>query len=299
MPANRRRPGLDLPEHDARIDTGVVRLERDPDRRSGVTVMVNDVESSYLDLEDPSHLEFEYMQQIAAVLDVVKGEAEPLRAVHLGGAGCALPRAIDAMRPGSRQLVVEIDAELARLARAWFDLPRAPRLRIRSADARAAVSGLKPAGVDVVVRDVFSGRGVPVHLRSVEFLDEVLRALAPGGLYLANGADSPPLAETRREVATVGCVFRHVALLVEPAILRGRRYGNVVVVGSTDALPVRQLTRALLSLPIPVRLLVGDELEAFAGRARPIRDPTPADPALARTAPETTSALPPGAGGPM
>src|SRR5690625_7775253 len=114
-PATRRRvptlrqPQLHLPEGPVRTSTGVVELLRDPSRPSAVTVFINDAESSYVDLADPAHLEFEYMQQMTAILDEAGLPApQPVRAVHLGGAGCALPRALDAARPGSRQLVVEI-----------------------------------------------------------------------------------------------------------------------------------------------------------------------------------------------
>lgn len=262
-----------------RTSTGVVELLRDPSRPSAVTVFINDAESSYVDLADPSYLEFEYMQQMTVVLDEAGFPApRPLRAVHLGGAGCALARALDAQRPGSTQLVVEIDAELARLSRIWFDLPRSPRLRIRVADARAALGTLTPGAWDVVVRDVFAGIQVPGHVRTVETAQEARRALTPDGLYLVNLTDRPPLTVARTEVATLREVFPHVSLIADPAILRGRRYGNVVLVGSAAPIATPALERALRGLPLPVKLVAGEELEAFAGTHRPTYDPAPVGP---------------------
>src|SRR5699024_10677878 len=106
------------------------------------------------------------------------------RFVHLGAAACALPRALIADRPGSRHLAVELDGELARLVRAWFDLPRSPALRIRHGEARDAVEHLRPGSADVLVRDVFVDAEVPEHLRTVEFAAAVDRALGPDGAYL-------------------------------------------------------------------------------------------------------------------
>lgn len=281
-PATRRRgrgrrlPLPQLPDGPVRTSTGVVELLRDPSRPSAVTVFINDAESSYVDLADPHHLEFEYMQQMTAVLDQVgPPPPAPLRAVHLGGAGCALPRALDAARPGSTQLVVEIDAELARLSRVWFDLPRAPRLRIRVGDARDALATLVPGAWDVIVRDVFAGIEVPSHVRTVGAAQEARRALAPQGLYLVNLTDRPPLTTARTEVATLREVFPHVALIADPAILRGRRYGNVVLVGSEEPILTTGLERALRGLPLPVRLVGGAELATFAGSHLPRPDVVP------------------------
>ncbi len=269
----RRQPQLHLPEGPVRTSTGVVELLRDPSRPSAVTVFINDAESSYVDLADPSHLEFEYMQQMVVVLDAAgPPPPEPLRVVHLGGAGCALPRALDAARPGSNQLVVEIDAELARLSRLWFDLPRSPRLRIRVADAREALGTLAGGEWDAIVRDVFAGIQVPGHVRTLEAAEEARRALAPHGLYLVNLTDRPPLTVARAEVATLRSVFPHVALIADPAILRGRRYGNVVLVGSAEPIVTPALERELRGLPLPVRLVAGEELTDFAGTLLPLRD---------------------------
>lgn len=263
-------------------------MVRDRDDPRLVTLLLDGVASSALHLDDPERLDFEYMQQMGAALALLP--PGPVDAVHLGAAGCALPRHLEAARPGSRQIAVDVDAMLLELVRVWFDLPRSPRLRLRTGDARAVLASLPTASADVVVRDAFAEGRTPVHLTTVEFVDEVARVLRPGGLYLANVADRPPLAGARSEVASV---LRHAvsgggaALLAEPSVLRGRRYGNLVLVcvrgaateapdgkrGVAATLDVRDLAREGRRLPVPVRALVGDELAAFAGTARASRDP--------------------------
>lgn len=250
-------------------------LERRRDDPTGVTVLVNGVPSSHLDLADPTRLEFEYMQQMAAVLDRVAEPGAALRALHLGAAGCTLARYVHATRPGSHQLAVELDATLAELVRVWFDLPRSPALRIRAGDARAELERRPPGSADVVIRDVFAGDATPGHVRTVEFTQEVARVLAPDGVYLANCADRPPLATARAEVATLRTVFRDVVAIAEPGQLKGRRYGNLVLVGTDreGLLGSADLARAIRSLPAPTRVLHGAELTAFVADARPLRDP--------------------------
>ncbi|WP_315095787.1 fused MFS/spermidine synthase [uncultured Cellulomonas sp.] len=257
------------------IPTGTVELTRDPDDPDGVTVLVNGVPSSHLDLVDPTRLVFEYMQQMAAVIERVGDVGGPLDVVHLGAAGCALARAVDALRPGSHQLAVELDTALPELVRGWFDLPRAPALRIRAGDAREQLTSLADSAADVVVRDVFAGDLTPDHVRTREMVAQVVRVLRPGGVYLVNCADRPPLAGARAEGATLREAFTDVAVIAEPGLLRGRGYGNVVLVATDDPdlLGSPSLARAVRSLPAPARLLQGPEAAAFVGSALPLADP--------------------------
>ena len=239
---------------------------------NGVMLLIDGAESSYLDLADPAHLVFEYMQQMMAVLEETLPQAR-VRAVHLGAAGCALARAVEAHWPNSRQIAVEWDALLAGYVRDWFDLPRSPLLRIRVADAREAINSISPSSKDVVVRDVFVGREPPEHVRTVDFTRAVASTLAGGGVYLVNTADRPPLTLARREAATVAEVFEHVLVIAEPGVLKGRRYGNVVIAGTDRALPGAALDRRMRSLPVPATVLDRAATRAFIGTFQPFTDP--------------------------
>jgi spermidine synthase len=254
------------------VDTGRAELLPDGDGRRGWTLVVNGVPSSHVDLDDPTRLDFEYVRWFADVLDVLGPQRDPLRLVHLGGAGCTLARYVAATRPRSRQVVLEIDAAVLDLARRAFGVRSSPALRLVVADARDGLAKLRPAGYDVVVRDAFSGASVPAHLTTSEFLEQVRRVLAPGGVYLANLADDPRLGAARREAATALASFAHVALVAEPGQLHGRRYGNVVLAASDAELPWEPLGRRLASGAVRARLLETEEVRSFASGYRPLRD---------------------------
>ncbi|OKL55199.1 hypothetical protein BSZ39_00415 [Bowdeniella nasicola] len=238
--------------------------------RSALLVL-DGMESSFIDLDDPGHLEFEYMQQMDAALSVVRHPG-PVRALHLGGAGCALARAWAHTRPGSRQLVVEWDAVLAELAREYCDIPRSPDVRIRVAEARAALQGFPEGRWDVIVRDTFAGGAVPAHMRTYEVGLSAHHALSEAGLYLVNLTDRPPLAMARSEVATISSIFEHVAVAIDPSILRGRRYGNALIIASKVPFDEAALARACRALPLPVTVLVGSKLAEFAGTMPVLHD---------------------------
>jgi hypothetical protein len=80
------------------------------------------------------------------------------------------------------------------------------------------------------------------------------------------------LAHARGRVAAVRSVFAHVCVLAEPAVLRGRRFGNLVVVASDRELPVSGLIRRIAADPFPARLMEGATLDRFVGGRAPIVD---------------------------
>lgn len=227
-------------------------LER---RDTGVLLRLDGAESSFIDLVDPTRLDFEYQQHMDAALDVLVGPGQPVRAVHLGGAACALARAWHAARPGSTQLAVELDEVLAGKVRQWFDLPRSPALRIRVGDAAQVAPSLRPGQWDVVVRDVFTATQVPAPVRGEGFVRACARALAPQGVYLANIASFPRDA-AGAELGVARSVFASAAVIADSAVARGRRRGNLVLVASPSPWQPGQLDeleRAVRRLPLPVR----------------------------------------------
>ena len=259
------------------------RVERDHNVADGWLLYVDEAPSSYLDLDDATHLEFEYMGWIADVLDTVAAPPPaPLQVAHVGGAACTLPGYVAATRPESQQVVFEIDPALVELARAQFGVRSRAGLRIRVREGREGVARLAPGGTDVIVRDAFGDGVVPVHLCTVEFLDEVVRALTPAGCYVANLVDAVPLAQARAEVATALARFTHVALLAEPAVFRGRRHGNLVLVASQAPLPHAELARRLRIGVAPARLVAGAELAQLATGVPVLTDRDPGRPAPRR-----------------
>jgi spermidine synthase len=211
------------------VASGVAELVPDPDRGTAFTLLLDGAPQSHVDLADPTHLEFEYIRRIAAALDLIAPAGTPLRVLHLGGGALTLPRYVASTRPGSAQRVVEIDGPLVELVRRSLPLPPRANIRVRVADARGALEGMREAGYDVVIADVFAGARTPAHLASVEFMRAAARVLDPAGWLIANIADGPPLRHARAQVATIRAVLPEACLVADAAVLRGRRFGNLVV----------------------------------------------------------------------
>jgi len=257
---------------------GEVRLLPDTDRPDAHLLTLDGTPQSYVDLDDPAHLEFEYVRRLAHLADLaLPPEPEPIDALHLGGGALTLPRYVAHTRPGSRQLAVEIDPDLIEFVRTHLPLDKKIRLRVRASDAREALAGMKPGSWDLLISDVFAGARTPAHLTSLEYVQLTAHALREHGVYTANLADGTALRFARAQAATVHAVYPHTVLIAEPAVLRGRRYGNVVLAGSRHPLPVPALVRATAADPFPARVLAGDELVAWIGGAAVVTDATAAD----------------------
>ncbi|MBX7268273.1 fused MFS/spermidine synthase [Micromonospora sp. Llam7] len=254
------------------VDTGRAELVPDPDRPGSWTLLLDGAPQSHVDLTDPTHLEFEYVRRLAAAIDLAAPAGAPLRVLHLGGGALTLPRYVAATRPGSTQRVVEVDGALVDLVRRALPWRPDPRLKVRVAEARAALAASRDASYDLVVADVFAGARTPARLTSVEYAAEAARVLRPAGWYLANIADGPPLRHARGQVATVRTVLSQACLVSDAAVLRGRRFGNLVLVAGRRPPPVAELSRRAAGDWFPGRVLAGPELDRFTGGAPVVHD---------------------------
>lgn len=236
------------------IDTGVAEVLREPD--GSMVLLVNGVPSSHIVPGNPTRLDFEYMRWMADFLDsAYPDEAKPKsRLTHLGGGACTLARYFAHAWRGSRNTVVEIDSELAVLARELFDVPRAPAVKIRVGDAREETDGFKPATRDVIIRDVFTSATTPRNLTTAEFYGEARASLSERGVYVANCGAHADLREAKEELAGMLEVWPHVAAIADPPMLKGRRYGNIVLIGANQPVQASpELTRDLLMGAVPAQ----------------------------------------------
>lgn len=254
-----------------------INVERDPANASGRVLRMDTLRHSYVDLDDPTHLDFRYVRLFAATTDAILPTG-PVDAVHIGGGGFTFPRYLSAVRPGTSNRVLEIDGELVRIAEAELGLVQGPDLEVVVGDARLHLDELPDDSVDLVVGDAFGGLSVPWHLTTEELVAEVRRVLRPGGAYVINVIDGGPNRFARAQTATLDAVFDHVAV-IEPATATGGRPVNQVLVAADvrlDALPAEVD-------PADGRVLLGDEVTGFVDGARALTDDfAPVDQLLTR-----------------
>lgn len=258
----------------------------DPERPDGRVLVLDGLRHSYVDLSDPSHLEFEYVRAIDAAVETRFPAGETLQAYHLGGGGLTFPRHLREARPGTQSLVSEIDGGVLRLDRERLGLRTDDDLRVRVEDGRLGLDRLPDGERDLVVGDAFGGVSVPWHLTTVEAMSQVHRVLDDGGTYVANLIDYREAAFARAEVRTLGEVFEHVAVMATPPTFDGEDGGNIVAVASDRPLDAAALQAALDERDVPWTVRDGTALQEWVGEAEVLTDDrAPVDQLLTATVP--------------
>jgi spermidine synthase len=183
-----------------------------------------------------------------------------------------LPRYVAATRPRSPQIVLEPAEEITELVRRELPLPRRSGIKVRPVDGRSGVAALRAGSTDVVVLDAFDGARVPGELVTVEYAESVARALTASGWFLLNLADRAPFGWTRRVVAALRSVYPELMVSAEPATLRGRRFGNLLVVASRVSVPADRLRARTTTSALPYRVLDAAAVSSTFGGGRPFTD---------------------------
>lgn len=248
------------------------RVVPDQARATGRVLQMDTLWHSYVDLAAPTHLEFEYVQAIASVVDALAPPGEPIDALHIGGGGFTLPRYVATTRPGSHNLVLEVDGGVVDLDRRELGLRLSESVRVRVGDGRVGLAEQPSRRYDLVVGDAFGGVAVPWHLTTREVAADVGRVLAPGGVYAVNVIDRPPSAFLRAETATLRAVFSHVALLTTPRAAALEDGGNFVLVASDRTLPLPALQERIRARGTPYVAVTGARLDRLVGDAAVLTD---------------------------
>ena len=281
---NQTRSAVNIEPGIYEIDSGTAEIRSDPFTPGAWLLLINGVESSQLIPDDPQRLGFEYMRWIAIALGFRYAPTTRLRFLHLGGGGATLARWGADRYQNSRHTTVELDAKLTQLARDNFGLPRSPIVKMRVGEAGQVLADTRPEGWDVIIRDVFVEQDlghhiVPNHLTGVEAAEVAAQAVGHHGAYLINYGGPPNLNPARAEAAALAHAFEHVTLISDATMFKGRRRGNIVMIGTQTPLADTALggpdafCAALRSEPLPAQASMGNATTNFIAGMPPATTP--------------------------
>jgi spermidine synthase len=247
----------------------------DEERESGRALVLDTLRHSYVDLNDPTYLEFVYTQWFGDVIAAIAPDGEPLTTLHIGGAGFTMPRYLRAEHPGSFSEVLELDPLIVELAKDELGLELGDDINVRLGDARTNIGEVPPGVHDLVIGDAFGGVAVPWHLATEEFTQLVRERLTDDGVYTLNAIDYGPRRFLRAELATLDAVFEHVAIIGRAGSfgpgVRGVG-GNYVLVASDQPLPLEAIEAANQRRGRDDELLHGPALDDFIDGAPVLTD---------------------------
>jgi spermidine synthase len=191
-----------------------------------------------------SYLTGDYWDEML-VLPFAARERPPRAIAVLGNAAGTTARAYGHFFPATAIDGVEIDGELTRIGRRYFDL-RAPRLRTHTADARPYLRRTRER-YDAIVVDAYRQPYIPFYLATKEFFALVRDRLRPGGVVIVNVGHPARSSRLERVLgATMASVF--------PTVLRDpSQRTNTMLLATAGGASARRLDRAARVLPAQLR----------------------------------------------
>lgn len=238
-------------------------IDEDAHNSGAFILSIGGAQQSHVNLRRPGHVFYEYLRRIANVIDIVRPPGEPIRVLHLGAGALTLARYVQATRPGSAQIAVELERELVDFVLQHLPLPAGTRCGVIIDDARAALERFDPGVFDAVVLDVFNGADAPVHLTEPAFYRELMALAAPDGVVLVNVGDDPPLSFARGQARMAAASAHDAAVLADVHTVAGLNAGNIVIAAVNGEWPAGWTQQILAAGPHPAAVLTGAELEEF------------------------------------
>ena len=171
--------GVVLDEVDTRYQYARVVEEPDGERK----LELNEGQAVHSLYRPGSYLTGDYWDEFL-VLPFAVQPRPPRSVAILGNAAGTTARALGHYFPDTRVDAVEIDPELTKLGRRWFDL-RNPRMRVHHEDARPYLRRTG-ARYDAIMVDVYRQPYIPFYLATREFFELARDRLRPGGAVIVN-----------------------------------------------------------------------------------------------------------------
>ena len=177
------------------------------DQKTSLKAMVLDnLIHSYVCLEDPLHIEYEYERIYSDVLKWKFKKDENFKSLTIGGGGYTFPRYMEVVYPKAQIDVVEIDPEVTNIVYKHLGLSADTRIKSFNTDGRWFVMNCKEK-YDLIFTDAYNDLSIPYHLTTKEFVAQLKSILNPDGLIMSNiidnfqvGAFLPSYIRTLREV---------------------------------------------------------------------------------------------------
>ena len=233
-------------------DYYTIKLKKDKTRSSGgplESLILDHLIHSYTDLNDPSHLEYEYIRIYEEIVRWQGKRRESFKALFIGGGGYTFPRFVEARYPEAEIDVVEIDPEVTRVVHQYLGVAEGTRMRSFNEDGRWFVMNCKEKGkYDFIFGDAFNDLSIPYHLTTKEFATQLKSLLKPDGLLLANVIDSFKVGQFMPSyIRTLEEVFgeRNVHLITLTSDFDQMGISTFVVVASQQKLDLNDFVRAI------------------------------------------------------
>lgn len=170
------------------------------------TLILDNLIHSYVDLDNPLYVEYEYERIYADVLKWRFKEDGAFKSLTIGGGGYTFPRYMEITYPKAHIDVAEIDPQVTRVVYEHLNMPKNTKITTYNTDGRWYVMNCKEK-YDLVFTDAYNDISIPYHLTTKEFAAQIKNIMNPNAILMSNiidnfqkGAFLPSYIKTLREV---------------------------------------------------------------------------------------------------
>ncbi|HPP06230.1 MAG TPA: fused MFS/spermidine synthase, partial [Syntrophorhabdaceae bacterium] len=200
---------------------------------------------SYVALNNPYHIEYEYERIYSDVLKWKFKKDERFKSLTIGGGGYTFPRYMEVYYPNADIDVVEIDPEVTKIVYSHLGLPKNTRIRSFNEDGRWYVMNCKEK-YDLIFTDAYNDLSIPYHLTTKEFLQQLKDIMKPNGLLMSNiidnfqkGAFLPSYMKTLAEVFGKDNIY---LVSINPDF-ENTKISTFIVIASKDRMDIDDFVR--------------------------------------------------------
>lgn len=149
-------------------------------RRSG-----SDYQESAINIARPLRLEMEYYR---LMFSAFAHQPDPKRLLFIGLGGGTLSMAFRHYFPKMHIDNVELDPDVAEVAKKYFGFKEDGRMKLFIRDGRVQVRKFlrEKQQYDIIIVDAFRGGYIPYHLTTKEYMTQLKGLLAPDGIVVTN-----------------------------------------------------------------------------------------------------------------
>lgn len=152
------------------------------DSKGTRTLYLNGLPHSAMYLNNSNDLVFTYTEMFNLAFAF---NSNIQNVLFIGGGGFSTPKYFLENYPDMIIDVVEIDPDVIKVAKDYFNLKKDARLSIYNRDGRVYITNSNKK-YDLIVLDAYSKTYIPFHLMTKEFFMELKKDLAPDGIVVSN-----------------------------------------------------------------------------------------------------------------
>jgi spermidine synthase len=209
-----------------------IRIEEDSEARY---MYFDRTLQSAMNLKDPMALRLIYSRYTSLGF-TFRSDAKKMLLIGLGGG--SIPKKVNQVFPNLEIDAVELDPEVIKLAKDYFQVKEHKNLRMHAADGRLFLTRTQQQ-YDIIMLDAYFTDAMPFHLATKQFFELAQRKLTPNGIIVANlisAVTGPSGKIVRSFVRTQRQVFpqTYVFAARRPDNVSTDTIQNVIVIATRD-----------------------------------------------------------------